>query len=75
MDHRERTQAPGSRRVGRSATKMIETCFRRQHPEAFGGAEIPVPEVPAGLLFGTDPQIETPVIPEEPMGNASAARW
>jgi hypothetical protein len=31
---------------------MIDRCFRHQHPEAYGAAEVPEPSVPAELRYG-----------------------
>jgi hypothetical protein len=38
-----------------NSAPMIDRCFRHQHPEAYGGAEVPEPQVPVGLRHGSDP--------------------
>lgn len=46
------------------AGPMINTCFRHQHPELYGGVEVPVPAVPATWQWGVGPlEAESPFIP------------
>jgi hypothetical protein len=37
-----------------NAAAMIDTCFRRQHPEAYGEIEVSEPLVPVHLRYGHD---------------------
>ena len=37
-----------------NAAVMIDTCFRHQHPEAYGEIEVPEPLVPVQLRYGHD---------------------
>jgi hypothetical protein len=69
--HRSATSQPAA---GRSAAQMINDCFRHQHPEAYGGSEVPEPEVPTSLREGRDPPLpsSTAEIPEPVMGHPAA---
>lgn len=56
-----------------NAGPMIDTCFRRQHPEAYGRAEVTEPPVPSELRYGRGEYIAMPAaIPEEAMGHPEA---
>jgi hypothetical protein len=37
-----------------NASAMIDTCFRHQHPEAYGEIEVSEPLVPVRLRYGHD---------------------
>jgi hypothetical protein len=37
-----------------NAAAMIDTCFRHQHPEAYGEIEVVEPLVPVQLRYGHD---------------------
>lgn len=37
-----------------NAATMIDTCFRHQHPEAYGEIEVAEPLVPVQLRYGHD---------------------
>jgi hypothetical protein len=72
MEHILTTERPAMWQ--RSAADMVNTCFRHQHPEAYGRKEIPEPPLPAFLRAGRDP-IPAPSgeeIPERPMGDPEA---
>ncbi|HEV8441759.1 MAG TPA: hypothetical protein VGT40_27030 [Methylomirabilota bacterium] len=57
----------------RSTSEMLNDCFRHQHPEAYGRAEIGEPVLPRELRYGPGENIpSSPVIPETPMGNPEA---
>lgn len=58
----------------RPAIEMINACFRRQHPEAFGDPDVPDAIVPTELRYGRDEILHTPAptIPEEAMGDPHA---
>lgn len=56
-----------------NACRMINRCFRHQHPEAFDRPEVSEPPVPAELRYGQDVVVPVaPLIPEEPMGDPDA---
>ena len=55
-----------------NADPMVQTCFRHQHPEAYGRLEAIEPnDVPSTLRYGTGDQYvpEAAVFHEEPIGN------
>ena len=65
----QETARPGS------AAAMINMCFRHQHPEAYGQAEVSEPLVPASLRYGRDQEPLAPscvYVQEEPMGFSDA---
>jgi hypothetical protein len=53
---------------------MINECFRRQHPEAFGGLEVSEPQVPILLRYGQDrmPAPSPDCLAEEAQGHPDA---
>ena len=57
-----------------NAHDMVMACFRRQHPEAYGGEEVPAAPIPQDLRYGTDAYSPPVVvaIPEEAMGHPDA---
>lgn len=56
-----------------SAAEMVNRCFRRQHPEAFGQAEVAEGSVPPELRYGRgDTYTPGPSLAEEPMGDPEA---
>jgi hypothetical protein len=57
----------------RSASDMVDRCFRHQHPEAYGRPEMTEASVPTQLRYGVGETVrESAVIPEEAMGNPDA---
>ena len=57
----------------RSASDMVDRCFRHQHPEAYGRPEMTEASVPSQLRYGVGETVrESAVIPEEAMGNPDA---
>jgi hypothetical protein len=53
---------------------MINSCFRHQHPEAYGEPEVPEPLVPMELRYGQDrvPEPSGETLPEERPGYPDA---
>jgi hypothetical protein len=57
-----------------NSARMINECFRRQHPEAFGGLEVSEPHVPIHLRYGHDrmPAPSSSCLTEETVGYPDA---
>ena len=58
-----------------NSAPMIDLCFRHQHPEAYGEAEVSEPPIPAILRYGSDP-LPSPsliIFPRSPWVSASAS--
>lgn len=57
-----------------NSVAMVNTCFRHQHPEAYGGVEVMEPPVPIGLRYGQDrpPVPSTGGLAEEVLGYPGA---
>ena len=57
-----------------NSAPMINRCFRHQHPEAYGEAEVPEPLVPTELRYGQDRVAEPSgeSLPEERPGHPDA---
>ncbi len=53
-----------------NAAAMIDTCFRHQHPEAYGEIEVSEPLVPVQLRYGHDrsPAPSLECLAEESLG-------
>jgi hypothetical protein len=53
---------------------MLERCYRRQHPEHYGGEVVEEGFIPSGLRYGPgDTVVSTaPVLEQEPMGAPDA---
>lgn len=59
-----------------NAVDMVNRCFRRQMPEAYGDPEVPLPALPDGLLWGAGNDYPAnPCITEEPMGQHPDHAW
>jgi hypothetical protein len=61
-----------------SALEMIASCFRHQHPEAFGGMPVAGPVLPVEVRYGRDEMRDpmfTQVMGEEAMGHPEAQTW
>ncbi len=58
-----------------NSAPMINTCFRHQHPEAYGDMEVGEPRVPASLRYGQDrlPAPSGEFLAEEVLGYPGAA--
>ena len=57
----------------RSASEMVDRCFRHQHPEAYGRTELTDAAVPPHLRYGAgEIYVTAPAIPEEQMGDPEA---
>jgi hypothetical protein len=57
-----------------NSAPMINRCFRHQHPEAYGEAEVPEPPIPMELRYGQDraPESSAESLPEERGGYLDA---
>jgi hypothetical protein len=58
-----------------SALEMIASCFRHQHPEAFGDTPVAGPVLPVEIRYGLDDIREpafTQVLSEEAIGHPEA---